>query len=430
MTAELQERHSLSSPAGDKLRQFLLLRVIAIAGQVITVAIVNSVLDIPLPLAPLALAIGALALFNLATWLRLRLGWPVSDGELFGQILVDTLLFTVLLYYTGGAANPFATMYVLLLAIAAAMLPSVYAWAFAVVIWACYLLLTFFNIPLADANGEPVQTGLLATATLINFLYTGGLITFFLVKITASLRGHEHLLVQARENELNNEHIVQLGAFAAGAAHELGTPLSTMAVVVKELQRRWHKMPELLSELRVVSNQIEICKATLSRLLASAGRSRMDGGGIAALDEFLDAVVENCRSMRPQIVVTCRCEGTAPAPEIVMDQSLRQAITSLVNNAADASPERVDIEGRWDEHEFRIRISDRGQGIAPEVADRIGKDFVTTKPPGEGHGVGFMLSSSVIARFGGAVKLFNQPESGACTEVRLPLAPLRVSVSR
>ena len=427
MTAELPERYSLSSPAGDKLRQLLLLRAIAIAGQIITVAVVNSALEIPLPLLPLALGIGALALFNLATWFRLRLRRPVSDGELFGQILVDTAVFSVLLYFTGGAANPFATMYVLLLAIAAAMLPGVYAWAFAAVIGASYLLLTFFNTPLADANGEPVRIGLLATATLINFLYTGGLITFFLVKITASLREHEQMLVQARENELNNEHIVQLGAFAAGAAHELGTPLSTMAVVVKEIQRRWHKLPELLSELRVVSNQIEICKATLSKLLASAGRTRMDGGGKAALNEFLDAVVENCRSMRPQIVVTCRCEGMPPTPEIVMDQSLRQAITSLVNNAADASPERVDIDGHWNEQEFCIRICDRGQGIPAEVADKIGKDFVTTKPPGQGHGVGFMLSSTVIARFGGSVRLFNQPECGACTEVRLPLAPLRVS---
>ena len=110
-----------------------------------------------------------------------------------------------------------------------------------------------------------------------------------------------------------------------------------------------------------------------------------------------------------------------------MDQSLRQAITSLVNNAADASPERVDIEGRWDEQEFCIRISDQGQGIAPEIADKIGRDFVTTKPPGQGHGVGFILSRTGIARVGGSVRLFNQPESGACTEVRLPLAPLRVS---
>ena len=427
MTAELPERYSLSSPAGNNLRQFLWLRTMAITGQIITVAVVNSAFDIPLPLLPLAVAIGILALFDLACWLRLRLRQPVSDSELFAQILVDIAVFTVLLYFTGGAANPFANMYVLLLAIAVAMLPGVYAWAVAAVTWACYLLIMFFNTPLADANGEPVQAGLLAMGTLINFLCTAGLITFFLVKITATLRDHEHMLAQARENDLNNERIVQLGAFAAGAAHELGTPLSTMAVVVKELQSRWRKLPELLSELRVISNQIEICKATLSNLLASAGRTRMDGGGKAALDEFLKAVVENCRLMQPQVVLTCRFDGTRPAPEIVMDQSLRQAITSLLNNAADASPERVDVEGRWNEQEFYIRISDRGQGIPPEAADKIGKEFVTTKPPGKGHGVGFMLSSAVIDRFGGSVRLFNQPECGACTEVRLPLAPLRVS---
>ncbi len=427
MTAELPAHYALSALARDNLRQLVLLRAIAITGQIVTVAFVNGVLDIPLPLLPLALGIGFLALFNLATWLRFRLYQPVVDGELFLQILVDIAVFTVLLYFTGGAANPFASMYVLNLAVAAAMLPPAYTWNVAAITATCYVLLIFFNAPLMHANGAPVGIWFQMTGMGINFVMVSGLIVFFLVKIIATLRDHEHMLAQARENDLNNERIVQLGAFAAGAAHELGTPLSTMAVVVKELQGRWRKLPELLSELRVVSNQIEICKATLSNLLASAGRTRMDGGGKAALDEFLKAVVENCRLMRPQIVVTCRCDGTPPAPEIVMDQSLRQAITSLLNNAADASPERVDIEGRWNEREFYIRISDQGRGISPEAADKIGKDFVTTKPPGQGHGVGFMLSSAVIARFGGSVRLFNQPECGACTEVRLPLAPLRVS---
>lgn len=427
MTTRLREHHTSSAPTRDHLRRLVLLRTIAIAGQIATVAFVRGALEIPLPLLPLAAGIGFLALFNLAAWFRLGLCQPVSDGELFAHILVDVAVFTALLYLTGGAANPFASMYVLNLAIAAVALPPAYTWNMAAVTAGCYLLLMFFNTPLTHSSGEPLQYRLLIAGLGINFVITGGLISYFVVKIADTLREHERLLAQARENELNNERIVQLGAFAASATHELGTPLSTMAVVVKELQVRWRKNPELLSELNVMADQIELCKDTLSTLLASAGHTRMEGGGKVALDEFLQKMVENWRLTRPRAVVTFRCHGTRPAPEIVVEQSLRRAIVNLLNNAADASPEQVDVEGQWDEQELRIQICDRGTGVPPEAEDMIGKVFFTTKPPGKGHGVGLVLSGTIISRFGGSLKLFNQPGCGACTEVRLPLAPFLLS---
>jgi two-component system sensor histidine kinase RegB len=432
MTSGLLERHASSAPARDHLRQLVLLRAIAIAGQIVTVAFVNSVLDVALPLLPLAAGIGFLAVFNVATGLRLRLRQPVSDGELLAQILADVGAFTVLLYFTGGAANPFASMYVLNIAVAAAVLPRAYTWNVVGVAGAGYLLLAFFNVPLARENGELLHEHheLIAIALGSSFAITAALIAYFLVKITDSLREHQRLLFNAREKELNNERIVQLGALAAGAAHELSTPLATMAVVVKELGTRCDcsRKPELLGELRIVSDQIELCKGALSSLLASAGQTRMDGGGKVALDEFLEALVENCRLMRPKTEVTWRCEGTQPAPEIVVERTLQQAIMNLLNNAADASPDRVDVEGHWNERELCIRICDRGEGIAPGAAVKIGRAFFTTKPAGQGSGVGLVLSRTIIGRFGGSVRLFNQPERGACTEVRLPLAPFLVSV--
>lgn len=426
---KLPEGPTAFAPGTDNLRQLVLLRCIAIAGQVIAVAFVTSALHIPLPLLPLGVAIGFLALFNFATWLRLGLPGPVSDGELFMQILVDIVVLTVLLYFTGGAANPFVGMYLLPLAIGAAALPPVHAWSTFAATAAGYLLLVFFNVPLVREGGELLHRHheLIALALGINYTVTAGLIAYFLVKITRTLREHQRLLVCAREKELDNERIIQLGAFAAGAAHELSTPLSTMAVVVKELRGQWPERPELLNELRILSGQIELCKGALSNLLAAAGRTRMDGGGKLALDEFLNALLEQCRLMRPKVVVRGRCDGTLPAPEIVADQGLRQAIMNLLNNAADASPELVVVEGKWDEEELLIRICDKGRGIPPEAAEKIGKLFFTTKAPGQGSGVGLALSNAIITRFGGSIKLFNLPERGVCTEVRLPLAPFLIS---
>ncbi|HUL41242.1 MAG TPA: ATP-binding protein [Burkholderiales bacterium] len=426
-TTELPESYTPPMLVRDNLRQLALFRSIAITGQVITVAFVHDGLDIPLPLFPLAGAIGFLALFNLATWLRLRDLRSVSDREFFLQLLVDVAVLTVLLYFTGGGTNPFANMYILPLTIAAAALPWAYTWTVAAISGACYLSLMFFNVPLLYANGEPLPYTLLVAGMAINFVITAGIIAYFVVKITGTLRKHENLLARAREAELNNQRIVQLGAFAAGAAHELSTPLATMAVVVKELQGRWHKRTALLNELHVMSDQIELCKGTLSNLLAAAGHARLDGGGKLALDEFLKTVVGKCRTMRPGVNVACRWHGALPAPEIVADQSLRQAIMNLLNNAVDASPEQVEMEGKWNEQELCIWIRDRGHGIPPEAADKIGKVFFTTKPPGKGSGMGLVLSNVIIRRFGGSVKIFNQPERGACTEVRLPLAPFLVS---
>ena len=426
-TTSLPERDEAQLLATDNLRQLALFRSIAITGQIITVAVVHGAMQIPLPLLPLAAGIGFLALFNLATWLRLRLPRPVSNGELFAQILVDVAVFTELLYFAGGASNPFTMMYVLPLTIAATALPWFYTWSIAAASGTCFLLLIFFNVPLIDASGEPVRYTYHLAAMGINFLVTGGCIAYFVVSITTALRKHERQLARAKQNELNNERIVQLGTFAAGAAHELSTPLSTMAVVVKELKKSPSKGPELLDDLNIISDQIDSCKGTLSNLLASAGNPRMVGGGKLALDEFLNTVVENCRTIHPGIVVTCRWHGALPAPEIVADQSLRQAILNLLNNAADASPERIDVEGKWDERELHVRICDWGDGIAPEAVDKVGKVFFTTKPPGKGSGMGLVLSNVAIKRYGGSIELFNQPERGACTEVRLPLAPLLVS---
>ena len=211
MTTRPLERRTSSAPARDHLRRLVVLRAIAIAGQIVTVAFVSGALEIPLPLLPLAAGIGFLALFNLVTWLRLGLRQPVSDGELFAQILVDVAVFTALLYLTGGAANPFASMYVLNLAIAAVALPPAYTWNVAAVTAGCYLLLMFFNTPLTHASGEPLQYRLFIAGMGINFVITGGLIAYFVVKITDTLREHERLLSESRESDINNERIVQLG---------------------------------------------------------------------------------------------------------------------------------------------------------------------------------------------------------------------------
>ncbi len=259
-TTKPTERRASPAPEWGNLRQLVLLRTIAIAGQIVTVLFVSSVLDVALPLLPLAAAIGFLAVFNVATWLRLGLERPVSETELFGQILVDIAVFTALLYLAGGADNPFASMYLLNLTIAATMLPGGHAWSIAAVTGACYLLLTLSSTPLVHAGGEPVEHRLLMAGTAISFAITASLLAFFVLRITGALRAHERLLAQARESEPYSERIVQLGAFglvrlllAGGAVILLTGMLVVGTWVEKEIESGVINRAGLLTSLYVDS---------------------------------------------------------------------------------------------------------------------------------------------------------------------------------
>ncbi|OFZ89749.1 MAG: hypothetical protein A3F74_04840 [Betaproteobacteria bacterium RIFCSPLOWO2_12_FULL_62_58] len=416
----------LLQPDRYNLRLLVLFRNIVIAAQIVTIAVVISAFRISLPLLPVSLWIGLLVLFNLATWLRLKSPRAVTKSELFGQMLGDIAIFTGLLYFTGGATNPFVGMYLLPLAISAAMLPWAYTASMMIVTCACYLVLLPFHVPLVRVGGELPHFHLFLTGGAINYAITAGLIAYFVFKVTTALRENERLLAKAKENELNSERIIGLGALAAGTAHELGSPLSTVAVVVKELQRDYQHLPELSEGLRIISDQSRICKEALSRLTASANHAQLADGSRLSLEKFLVEIVEKCQLMRPDIKVHHTIEGKRPAPEIFQELALSQSIINLLNNAADASPRHITMESRWNEQELQIRISDKGKGISPEVAGMMGKAFFTTKAAGTGSGLGLLLTNTIISRLGGSVKWFNLPEGGACAEVLLPLSSIVV----
>ena len=231
-------------------------------------------------------------------------------------------------------------------------------------------------------------------------------------------------LADAREETLRNERIVALGTLAAGAAHELGTPLATMAVVTTELQQEYAVNPALVEDMTLLRQQVDNCKHILSSLLAAAGQGRAEDAEAQPLDRYFAALLEKWLLVRPGVTVDAQWEGALPAPSIIADQTLTQALINLLNNAADASPQQVEIFGRWRENEAELEIRDRGTGLAPEVQQRAGQPFFTTK--GHGFGIGLFLANATIERFGGKVALLNREGGGAITRVTLPLAKLRI----
>jgi two-component system sensor histidine kinase RegB len=415
----------LPSSAAINLRRLAVIRAIAVTGLAGALWVAATRLDMSLPLAPLLAILAALSLVGLLTLVRLRFAAAVREGELLAQLAFDVAALTGFLYYSGGATNPFVTLYLLPLAFAAAALPASHAWAMAGITTACYTLLLFYFVPLPQSHaGHAHDFGLHVLGMWLGFVLSATLIAGFAVRMSATLRSRDRLAAEMRERQMREERVLALGTLAAGAAHELGTPLSTMAVLVKDLAPQ-QPVPE--GKLAILRGEIERCKQILASLSASAGTLRAEGGESLALDQWLDALVARWRAQRPGVTVRAEFSGPQPAPRIVAEQTLSQAIVNILNNAADASPDAVEVEGRWSEGTLVLEVADRGPGLAPEVQAMVGETFVTTKAPGQGLGLGLFLAYTTLARLGGSVRLMNREGGGTRCRLELPLAQLRVT---
>ncbi len=414
---------SLESSAALNLRRLLWLRAITLAGLGLTLVFAVARLGMPLPLRPLAGVLTGMLVLSLATLWRLRCAWPVRDRELFGQLLLDVASLTALFYFSGGSTNPFVTLYLLPLAIAAAALPAGYVWGMAAVTTLNYTALLAWHVPLPHSeHAHGADFGMHVLGMWLGFMLSAALIAWFAVRMTTTVRERDRMLAAMRENGLRHERVLALGTLATGAAHELGTPLSTMAVLVKDIE------PERgigADKLVILRTQIARCKEILASLSAAAGQVRAESGQSLALDAWLRELVDKWLVLRPGVNARQHFDGTQPPPRVVAELTLAQAITNILNNAADASPDSVEIDARWSADELVLEIADRGAGLAPEVQASAGESFLTTKS--DGLGLGLFLAYTTLGRFGGTVRLMPRDGGGTLCRLTLPLATLKVT---
>jgi two-component system sensor histidine kinase RegB len=390
----------------------------AVTAQLLTLVAVWKILELELDWQPMLLTIAALAAFNLYSWLRLRSDKPVPNMELFGQLCVDVLALSVLLYYSGGSTNPFVSLYLLPLVIAAATLPGRYTWGMAALTSACYSVLMFYYIPLPHNHQHDGASAFNAhvVGMWLGFVFSTVVVAYFVVKMAQAVRSRDETLARVREEILRNERIVALGTQAAGAAHELGTPLSTMAVVIGELQNDISAQPGWRDALGILNEQVRGCKRILDKILADAQASRANS--LQPADRLMAEVLDEWQLLRP-ISYQYHSDGTQPVPLISVDGTLRAALMNLLNNAADAAPQSIEINTHWDADNFTLEIHDHGKGLSEEAQLKAGSAFFTTKS--EGHGLGLFLANATLERMGGSVRLFNREQGGATTKIVLPI---------
>jgi two-component system sensor histidine kinase RegB len=405
-------------PVAGMLRNLFVLRLFAVGGQLLALAVAEYGLHIALPLPAMLSVVVLLAMLNAVTWLRLRQATPVTALEFFVQLVADMATLTLLLYFSGGASNPFVSLYLIPIIIAATTLPVVYVWMMTLLSVLAYSVLTQLFVPLSLPPGA-VEFSLHLVGMWLNFIVSAVLIAFFIGKMAASIRARDQELASIRERALADEQVLALGNLAAGAAHELSTPLATMSVITEELQFECKDDEVKQDALLILRNQIAACKSILTRLTQVNQQGRVDAGMQIQLDAWLTLLIGQWQLMRPQVQVKASMIGKQAVPVILNDASLNQAMLNLFNNAADAGNNQVEIELDSDTAYTQIAVLDRGAGFAnPEQASKI---FFTTKQAQGGFGVGLYLANATIERHGGSVALLAREGGGAKVIVRLPI---------
>jgi two-component system sensor histidine kinase RegB len=410
-------------PVEGVLRNLFGLRLFAMAGQLLALMVAEYGLHIALPWSAMLTVVAGLAVLNGLTWWRLRLASAVTALECFIQLLADMAGLTLLLYYSGGASNPFVSLYLIPIIIAATALPVSYAWLMTLLSIFAYSLLTQLFVPLSLPPGA-VEFSLHLAGMWLNFIVSAVLIAYFIGKMAGSIRARDAALARVRESRLHDEQLLALGNLAAGAAHELSTPLATMSIVAEELQYTCAEDVEVQTSLVILRNQVAACKSILTRLTHINQQGRAEDSGVLPVDAWLAVLLNQWQLMRPQVQVSTRTLGVLPMPRLLNAPSLYQAMLSLCNNAADAADNVVEIELDWDANTVQIAVLDRGIGFSdPAQAKAI---FFTTKTAQGGFGMGLFLANASIERHGGSVALLAREGGGARVLVRLPVCEVRV----
>jgi len=403
-------------PARALLGRLLAVRVSLIAGWTAGIVWLHFGLGIRMPLFEMAAVLVLMGLFSLSTAWRLRLDAPATQMEFLAHLLADLTAFAVLVFFSGGATNPFVSLMLVPVIIAAISLRPRWVWLLAAVAGGYYALLLFVYQPLAVV--DPIAAyGMHLGGMWFNFLISAGLIAFFVTRMQAALRTRDRALADLREKQLRDERIVALGTQAALAAHELATPLATIQTTAHELAAEFANDPDIGEDCRLLEKQAQACKRILTQLAARAQDTPPD---VQPLDAWLAGVVERWQVLRPGAQISTALP--ADHRNFSAPDGLEQAIQNLLNNAADASPAAVEFAATLQPDALVIDIADRGPGFTAEQKVQAGRVQFSGKP-GRGWGMGLALTHATLERLGGSLTLTEREGGGTRVRVRLPWNP-------
>lgn len=424
-----------SSLARRGLQRLLLLRTFITIASVIGLFIFQFFSSLEIPVAFIIYLICAVFLSVLIGYWRLKSSLVVSNIELFFHVLVDVVFLIVLLLNTGGAGNPLISYLLVLLALTATLLPRIFVNTFAIgsiLIYTSFLLidLTAEQEMTSGMEAEQMTFQLHLVGMWVIFLVSAILISVLITLMASAIQDRELNLAEARETELRNEQLVAIGTLAAGTAHALGTPLSTMAVLLTELDKlnaEQLKESEIKEDISLLKQQVTRCKHSLTQLTRYYNKENHDRAEDVLLGDFVSDIQDYIINIHPSAPVNFHVD-TDEQPTVTSDLSVRHAVINIVENAIKAARNKVDVGftiTNEDKALFEITINDDGPGIPSEVLENLGTPFISMRK--ESMGLGIFLANAAVQRLNGSIEMFNLKAGGARTVIKLPLPDEQLS---
>lgn len=411
----------ISARALVALPWLLRVRWVMVAGQALVVAIASVGLGITLPVVALLTLIGAAAATNAAAhMLQRRMPATTLGGTL---LLLDVLQLTGLMWLTGGPLNPFSMLFLVYITLAAVVLGARWTWTIAIA--AALGFGALFVAPVdahsALAHAFAGELGGHLQGMWWAFAAAAALTAAFVVRLSREIDDRDRELASARERAARTERLAALTTLAAGAAHELSTPLATIAVAAGELQRSSlvASSPDTLEDVQLIQQQVARSRAILDRL----GRRAGDPPGEMPHTQPLATVIAAALALIPD---ADRSRVTTNIPVALSIKapaaSLSESVAGLIRNALDAGATTVEVTGTGDPQWCTLTIRDNGTGMPAEVLERVGEPFFTTKGPGHGLGLGVFLARLMTTELDGAFDITSAPGTGTIVILRLPSA--------
>jgi two-component system sensor histidine kinase RegB len=401
------------------------LRLCAIAGQSTAVIICSWWMRIDIPALPLFLGIDLLAVFAVFAAWRISQPWPVHEWEAVGHIAADTLVLGYLLYFTGGASNPFITLLLVPVALSAAALSVRAILSVAAIAGAAYVVLLLRHVPLPmnELRGADHGFSLHVAGMGVNFAITALLLGFFINRLATAVRMQQLEVQRVRERALRDEGILAIATQAASAAHELNTPLSTMRTLLPELRREHADDTVLHEDLELLEAQVERCRTILREMVAFGKTQLSQEPERLRLQAFIHGFIERFTLLRPEAELELLVPAALEPLVLRTPPGLRHALINLLNNAADASAMRdsnsVTLEVRRDSDWLEWIVRDQGPGFTPSGATAsIGESGKQS-----GLGIGLALAEATAERLDGQLVAANTGH-GAEMRLRLPLSTI------
>jgi two-component system sensor histidine kinase RegB len=342
--------------------------------------------------------------------------------ETLGSVFVfDTLCLTAVIGLTGGPMNPFSLLFLVQITLSVVVLKKEWTWVLGVLSTVCFGSLFFMSVPLIGMRMLPAEYPHLV-GMWVAFVVAAALISFFTGRVSDALREREQQVLALQEQIARQERLASLGTLAAGAAHELGTPLGTIAVVARELERYAAALPEgedLGEDARLIRAEVERCQRILHGMSARGAEPVGEAPQTISIGELLRQTLEQVPEAR-RIHIHLHAED-AQAQVTLPVRATVQSVDALVGNALDAGGRHIEVRAACERNELLVTVRDNGDGMSEEVLRRVTEPFFTTKEPGQGMGLGTFLARTFAERLGGALRYDSAPGRGTTATLTLPM---------